>query len=172
MENEELVKEILSSSNLQPLFESASDFIKAYVEKLIVDLTLYVDNELSVGEISFVSIYTMSQELSQEITGVPSAYSAIDGEKEVLAKFAEKYSKLGIEQYDDLAREVILDFLNLHNGLFVVQLSKMNICELSLTVPKKNGLRHIKSPVTGKITVIPITFSFGTINFLLCELPV
>ena len=170
MDHKELMSEILNRSNYQTLSSELSDFIKEYVQKLILDLLTYVSSEITVGEIELVESYYTNKELSQEITGVPAAYSALDAEESVLIAFAKAYAKMDITEYDVLAKESLLDFLNLHNGLFVVQLSKLNICELSLSVPKQNGAFLMTSPATGKITVIPVTFPFGTIRFLLCEL--
>ena len=170
MDHNELMSDILNRSNYQTLSSELSDFIKEYIQKLILDLLTYVSEEISVGEIELVESYYTNKELSQEITGVPAAYSALDADEAVLIAFAKAYAKMDITEYDVLAKESLLDFLNLHNGLFVVQLSKLNICELSLSVPKQNGAFLMTSPATGKITVIPVTFSFGTIRFLLCEL--
>ncbi len=64
-----------------------------------------------------------------------------------------------------------MDFLNLHNGLFIVLLSKLNVCELSLNAPKNSQSISLTTEVNGKITIIPIKFSFGTVKFLLYELP-
>lgn len=150
--------------------QSISEFVRIYIQKLVSDIRQYVDSEITVGTVEQLSSYYIRQELSQEITGIPSAYSAIDGEPEVLTAFSEKYARLGITEYDELAKEAIVDFLNLHNGLFVVQLSKSNLCELSLSAPKQSDSFLLTSPVYGQITMIPITFSFGTVNFLLCEL--
>lgn len=169
MESEQLLENILNNSNISEL-DNASDFIIGYIKKLILDIILYVDSNLSLGTIELVDTYSLNHELSQEITGLPSAYSAIDGDEKVLATFAESYSHLGITEYDSLCKEALLDFLNLHNGLFVVYLSDNNICELSLSVPKQNGNKQIISPCHGKITVIPVNFSFGTATFLLLEL--
>ena len=86
-----------------------------------------------------------------------------------LVEFAERYSHLGIKTFDVLAREAILDFLNLHNGLFVVMLSKNNICELSLDAPRQNGNISLDLAQYKTITVIPIIFPYGTVKFFLCE---
>ena len=95
--------------------------------------------------------------------------TSIRGMRAALIAFASKYSKMELRDYDILTKESILDFLNLHNGLFVVRLSQLNICELSLAAPRQNGSFIMNSPATGNITVIPVTFSFGTVKFLLCE---
>lgn len=168
MDNKKLTANLLSTSNLSSM-NNMTSFVKTYIEKLIYNITTYVDAQITVGRIEQPSDYNGANELSQEITGIPSAFSGVDAPSETLTLFAEKYSHLGITQFDALAKEAILDFLNLHNGLFVVQLSKDNICELSLNVPKQNGNYTVDHAEYKSITVIPVMFSFGTINFLLCE---
>lgn len=168
MDNKKLAANYLTSSNLSSM-NSMTPFVKTYIEKLIYNILTYVDDQISVGKIIQPSDYNGTNELSQEITGIPSAYSVVDASAQILTSFAEKYSHLGITAFDVLAKEAILDFLNLHNGLFVVQLSQDNICELSLNVPKQNGNYTVDHAEYKSITVIPVMFSFGTINFLLCE---
>lgn len=163
------MNELLDETNFKEISKDSSDFVNAYIRKLILNLLSYVNDDFTIGDIELVNEYAAKRELSQEITGVPSAYSAIDSDEDALIHFADDYSKMGIKEYDALAKESILDFLNLHNGLFVVELSKLNICELMLSAPKQNGAFLMTSPVMGHITVIPVTFSYGTIKFLLCE---
>ena len=171
MSNDELVVNVLENSNYDEVSPSLTEFVRTYIEKLVSDISLYVDSSIVVENISTVDKYKASQELSQDITGIPSAYSAIDGEPAVLTQFAEQYSKLGIDSFDALAKEALLDFLHLHYGLFIVLLSKLNICELSLDPPKQNEYLDITTEVNGKITIIPVRFSFGVVKFLLYELP-
>ena len=171
MDNEEFVLDLLDKSNYNSISDEMTEFVKTYIKKLISDITLYVDSSIIVENIQTVSKYKASQELSQDITGVPSAYSAIDGDPNVLVIFAEKYAKLGIDTFDDLCKEALVDFLNLHNGLFIVLLSKLNLCELSLNAPVQTGSLNLTTEINGKITIIPIKFSFGTVKFLLYELP-
>ena len=171
MTNDDLVLSILDNSNYNEISGSMTEFVRTYVEKLVTDVSLYVDSSIVVENIETVDKYKAGQELSQDITGVHSAYSAIDGEPDVLVQFAEQYAKLGIDSFDILAKEALLDFLNLHNGLFIVLLSKLNLCELSLNAPKQNEYLNITTEVNGKITIIPIRFAFGTVKFLLYELP-
>lgn len=168
MDNKKLTDTLLAASNYSSI--NATEFVQAYIEKLVFDIVTYVDDSISVGRIEILDSYVGKNELSQEITGIPSAFSSVDGSSFALTSFAEKYSHLGITEFDVLAREAIVDFLNLHNGLFVVDLSRSNICELSLTAPKQSGNYSIDNATYKSITVIPVIFSFGTIKFLLCEL--
>ena len=166
MDNEKYVESLLAKSNY-PSFH-ATDFAKTYINKLVYNITMYVNTNITVGDIEYVHDYSIKNELSQEITGIPGAYSAIDGSEEALATFAEEYSKLGITDFGMLAKEALLDFLNLSNGLFVVLLSKLNICELSLNVPVQSNNKAL-GEAEDTIIIIPINFPYGTIRFILGE---
>ena len=171
MNSQELLDTILKNSNYESVKSSMNEFTREYIKKLLLDIILYVDANISLGDISFIDNYHLEHEVSQEIVGVPSAYSALDGNAKVLTAFAENYSKLGIAEFDSLCREALLDFLNLHNGLFVVDLSEQNVCELSLGVPKQSEDYQLSdsSNLEGKITLIPVTFSYGVITFVLLK---
>lgn len=168
MDNKKSCSKILEASNYMSL-PNMSDFVRTYIEKLVYNISMYVDSDFSLGSIEILSDFSGKCELSQAITGVPSAFSCVEGKEEVLMTFAEHYSHLGITSFDVLAREAILDFLNLHNGLFVVMLSKNNICELSLDAPKQNGNFSLDLAQYKSITVIPVMFQYGTVKFFLCE---
>lgn len=169
MDNKKSVSRILESSNYLSL-PGMSDFVRTYIEKLVYNINMYVEQDFSLGNVEILNDFSGKVELSQAITGVPSAYSCVEGREDALVQFAENYSHLGIKSFDVLAREAILDFLNLHNGLFVVMLSKNNICELSLDAPKQNGNFTVDLAQYKTITVIPVMFSYGTVKFFLCEL--
>lgn len=168
MDNKKQTTKVLSTSNY-PSLDTLSSFVRTYIEKLVYNVLTYVDSDITVGTINVINSYDAKFELSQDITGVPSAFSIVDGTETALASFAEQYSHLGINSFDLLAREAILDFLNLHNGLFVVELSKNNICELSLNAPKQNGHFALDKASYKSIIVIPIVFTYGEVRFLLCE---
>lgn len=169
MDNKKSCSKILETSNYSSL-TNMSDFVKTYIEKLVYNISMYVDSDFSLGSIEILNDFTGKCELSQAITGVPSAYSCVEGREDALVTFAEHYSHLGVKSFDMLAREAILDFLNLHNGLFVVMLSKNNICELSLDAPKQSGNFSLDLAQYKTITVIPVLFSYGTVKFFLCEM--
>ena len=168
MDNNKTCAKILEASNYAS-FTDMTDFVKTYIEQLVYNISMYVDADFSLGSIEILNDFSGRVELSQAITGVPSAYSCVDGREEALVEFAKRYSHLDIKTFDVLAREAILDFLNLHNGLFVVMLSKNNICELSLDAPKQSGNYSIDLAQYKSITVIPVIFTYGTVKFFLCE---
>ena len=148
-----------------------SRFISLYMDRLTENIKQHANENMRLVDVQYYDEYELDDELSQEITGVPAAYSAIAGAPEVLVQFAEDYARVGIDQYDDLCKEALLDFLNLINGLFIVYLSKNNISELSLNAPTKSHRVRLKAGKDGKIAAIPVEFSYGTVTFILVEPP-
>jgi len=170
MNCQEIIDNILNNTNFHRIISPTDDFTKLYIRKLLENIILYVDSNISLGDITLANSYQLEQEISQEIIGLQSAYSAMDGNVRVLTAFAESYSKLGIIDFDSLCKEALLDFMNLQNGLFIVELSQKQICELSLSVPKHSGLHKLNSTeIEGNITLIPINFKYGTITFVLLK---
>lgn len=166
---EEIIKKLLDNSNYKLIKSELSDFSEVYIKKLLENIILYVDSNISLGQMEFVDSCHLEHELSQEVVGVPSAYSAMDGNIKALTAFAESYSNLGIAEFDSLCKEALLDFMNLSNGLFVVELSQNKVCELSLSVPRQSESYSLSSDINGKIIKIPVNFSYGTITFILLK---
>ena len=73
-----------------------------------------------------------------------------------------------IGKYDEIINELAADFLNLHNGLFLVNLSETENIESTLTPPvsASNG-EPLKA--YSDTYVMPVDFNFGTVNFVLSE---
>lgn len=147
-----------------------SHFASIYIDRLTENIKEHANPDFTLLPVICYDAYELSQELTQEITGYPSAFSAINGDPQVLVRFAEDYARVGIEQYDDLCREALLDFLNLINGLFVVYLSHNDLYELSLSAPV-NGENNIslEADQNGNIYAIPVQFSYGVVTFVLAE---
>ena len=78
MDNNKLVSRILEASNFSSI-ANMSEFVKTYIEKLVHNISMYVDTDFSLGQIEIVSGFSGKVELSQAITGIPSAYSCVEG---------------------------------------------------------------------------------------------
>ncbi|MCR5789793.1 MAG: hypothetical protein K6G83_07885 [Lachnospiraceae bacterium] len=147
-----------------------SQFVSIYVERLTENIKQHANDQMKLLDINLYDSFELNEELAQEITGYPSAFSAISGDHDTLVHFAEDYARVGIDQYDDLCKEALLDFLNLINGLFAVYLSQNNIHEVSLNAPTRDekGL-VLDAEQIGKIYAIPIEFPYGIVTFVLAE---
>lgn len=136
-----------------------------FLAELVFTLASQVQEDISSSPINPVDSLPDECFISQCITGDYSAYTALYGDDDVLTAFASAYSKFEVD--DDIKNEILADFLNLNNGRFAVSLSDTLALECSLTVPifTPPGERQLLE----NTYVIPITFSFGTVNFVLSE---
>ena len=139
-----------------------------YLAELIFNLNRFVDENITSRPTEIVHDIPEGCHIAQGITGDYNALSAIYAEPEVLTIFAAKYSKIELDHYDEIINELAADFLNLHNGLFLVNLSETENIESTLTPPvsASNG-KPLKA--YSDTYVMPVDFKFGTVNFVLSE---
>ncbi len=139
-----------------------------YLSELIFNLNRFVDENITTRPAETVEKIPENCYISQGITGDYNALSALYAEPKVLTDFAASYSKMELDHYDDIIDELAADFLNLHNGLFLVNLSETENVESTLTPPVSNsGTGPLKS--FSDTYVLPVEFKFGTVNFVLSE---
>ena len=78
--------------------------------------------------------------------------------------FASRYAKMEFSELDEYVKASIDDFLNLHNGLFLVNMSNAFSMELSLTPPVTEEGSTISLP-DGSF-IIPVIYPFGTVHII------
>lgn len=69
------------------------------------------------------SEYMTNYCVTQKDEGLLSFNSGIDMSKSVAIAFASRYAKEEFHEFDEYVKASIEDFLNLHNGLFNVNMS-------------------------------------------------
>ncbi len=86
------------------------------------------------------------------------------GEKTAV-EFACRYAREIFPEFDEYVQAALEDFLNLHNGLFTVNLSNDYSVELQLTPP------GVETPelltFTSETYLLPIVYPFGTFHFII-----
>ncbi len=103
--------------------------------------------------------------VTQRISGPINCTSSLDMTEEIAIAFASRYAKMDFTEFDEYVEASLEDFLNLHNGLFSVNMSNMYSEELTLDPPVQE-----EGPVlelTDDSFVIPVIYPFGTIYLLL-----
>ena len=105
--------------NLDDQDQVLNDYLSLFAKNIIrfissqAWLTRCVNNETAVGDWSVV----------QQISGSPSLTTAIAGSQQSILKLASLFAKEEIKDMDELAQASVAEFLNLHNGLFLVNMS-------------------------------------------------
>ena len=169
MEDEESLIE--RRKNIQQLFEnffSSTDAALSekghmFIELLFNDFIRFIGSDytpLSVEEVTEASIACC---VKQEIHGDYAINTYISMDLDTAIAFATRYVHEQFHSYDEYVQASLEDFLNLQNGLFIVNVSNTSNTELTLGAPE-----HITvSPIqfSGRALHIPVLYTFGTIDF-------
>lgn len=99
--------------------------------------------------------------VSQALVGDTELVAGIYAPDEVFLELACRYSQESLEKIDDLAKDSILEFINVMNGLFAVELANRQI-EVDLDLPR---LAANSEPFGNQQLTVRIDMGFG--SFLL-----
>ena len=103
--------------------------------------------------------------VTQHIEGKVEITSTMDMDEQTAIGFASRYVSDTFHSFDEYVKASIEDFINLHNGLYIVNVSNESAMELHLTPPTvQTGNTILPLPVQSYL--IPLVFPFGTINFI------
>ena len=91
--------------------------------------------------------------------------TAFEANNAAFTGFASRFAAEEMTSDDDFTNATVSEFLNLHNGLFTVNMSNENETELELTpqVFEKDTIFTFE----GSAFCIPLVFPFGTVNFII-----
>lgn len=103
--------------------------------------------------------------VTQEMSGSSNFVASIDMSQDSAIDFASRYAKMDFVDFDEYVQASMEDFLNLHNGLFAVNMSNEYSVELDLAPPYVEQGSVLRLPPVSY--VIPVIFPFGTINLII-----
>lgn len=111
-------------SNKQELTEYLSLFSKNIIR--------FIDSQVYIEIAEITEDYSNEWIISQEIQGERPLYTAIAADEKVFLQIASKYAQEEIDSANSLAIASVGEFLNLHNGIYLVNMSDQGI-ELDMT---------------------------------------
>jgi len=137
--------------------------IREYVTLFYKNIVRFITSEVYISEsfkLTEENIYNFVFE--QEILGEKQIYTAYTGEENVLIQFSEIYSGEKIERFDEFSIDICKEFLNLHNGLFTVNMSNKGMTlNLKIQNFKENYLANC-----GNLYCIPFHTNLGNIDLI------
>lgn len=145
--------------------KKSSEYMVAYIRLLMNNLVRFVGDDfvpMDVTECSALAEESIS--VNQRITGEFAELTSIRTDEISLLQFVSRYASEDIPVWDDYAMAAAGDFLNLHNGLFLVNMSNVSKVELKLEAPEISTPECMDE---SSCVCIPVLFPFGTINFVL-----
>ena len=101
----------------------------------------------------------------QYIKGSSRIITAIEADGKALIEFASRFAKEQLTEIDEYSDSCVGEFINLHNGLYAVNMSNNSGVELKLQpqyIAEGFDASEAENPC-----IVPVCFSFGTVNFLI-----
>lgn len=158
-------------SKTDALISSLCDFSSTADEELYTEFVSLLFNNLVrfIGDdftplepVSVLNSSDNTYQTTQSITGPFTADTSIVADESALIAFASRYADEEFTELDEYVTASACDFINLHNGLFTVNVSNSKEIELKLTPPyTEKGVQDSDK----KLFVLPICYPFGTIFF-------
>ena len=142
---------------------AADEYNASYMRLLFNDLTRFIGDDFTPLCFNPCKEYPVNYCVSQTIHGDLSAKVYLDMPETTCISFASRYVNEEFTEFDEYVQASLEDFLNLQNGLFIVNVSNTSNTELTLGAPE-----HITvSPIqfSGRTLHIPVLYTFGTIDF-------
>ncbi|MBD8914845.1 MAG: chemotaxis protein CheX [Pseudobutyrivibrio sp.] len=136
-----------------------------YMELLFNNLVRFIGDDFTPLTPISCTEYPVNYCISQNIHGKTSCSSRIDMEQDVAIAFASRFAKMEFTAFDEYVQASIEDFINLHNGLFLVNMSNNHAIELSLDPPSVSDEETLA--LSPNSFVLPIIYPFGAIHFII-----
>lgn len=142
-----------------------SELGRMYLELLFNNYIRFVGEDFTPLSVEPCTEFPTDCCVLQEVLGDYALAAYISMDEATAVEFASRYVGDQFFEYDEYVKASLEDFLNLHNGLFIVNCSNDYSLELSISAPE-----HQTEPILyfeDNAYHIPIMYSFGTVHFIL-----
>lgn len=138
---------------------------RMYVELLFNNFVRFIGDDFTPISVEEVKEFPLECCVKQEITGKYALASYLCMDEPTAVAFASRYVEDVFTEYDAYVKASLEDFLNLHNGLFIVNVSNDSSMELTIDPPEQIELPVLElKHTTYHITIF---YTFGTVHFLM-----
>ncbi len=143
-----------------------NDMNVMYLELMFNSLIRFIGEDFSPLTPMIVDEYPITFGVSQGIFSERDYVTHIDCDRETAIAFASRYAKEDFNEFNEYVVAALEDFLNLHNGLFIVNVSNQMSKDISLSPP----LVSSEGVLTGanKCVDFPVAYPFGTVHLIIC----
>lgn len=144
---------------------SIPEFGKSYIKLLFNNLVRYIGDDFSSLPPSSSTEFATECCVSQIIEGSYIVNTYLNMDKDTAIAFAERYSGEVFMEYNEYVTAAVEDFLNLHNGLFIVNASNNNSNELCIAVLNQHTdtILSFDHPTY----LFPICYPFGIVYYIM-----
>ena len=139
------------------------NMLKDYLALFTRNIIRFIDTKATLSEVVKVDEYECKFTAKQDINGEINLSTFIEAEEDSFIKFASKYAEEELNCVDEMVEASIGEFLNLHNGIFLVNMSNTGI---DLEMTPQEVYSNIK---VNNVYKVSVDLSFGKINILIKE---
>ena len=135
-----------------------------YLELIFNSLIRFIGEDFTPLTPIEIDEYPITFGVTQTISAKYDYQTHIDMDRETAIAFASRYAKEEFTEFNEYVIAALEDFLNLHNGLFVVNVSNQFSESVTLQPPSvtEDGVLVAKN----KLIDMPIIYTFGTIHLM------
>ena len=133
-----------------------------YFSLFVRNLVRFIDAHILLEQARKVEVEAFDCLIYQEIEGRYKFFTGVAGPEPAMAEFASRFAKMAVSGMDEVARDSLGEFMNVHNGLFLSKLSNEWV-ELELLPPDYKPGGSLKS--VGVAYKIPFALPFGQFDF-------
>lgn len=158
-------------SKVEGLISSLVDFSKTshpalyeeFVSLLMNNLVRFIGDDFTPLQPEYSIKSTSFKSTMQCIKGEFDKETRIFADEPEFIQFACRYANEEITELNEYVEASGQDFINLHNGLFTVNVSNNQEIELTLTPP--TPLAELTPNEVSNCLILPFQFPFGTVRF-------
>ncbi|KHK00199.1 hypothetical protein [Desulfovibrio sp. TomC] len=133
-----------------------------YFALFVRNLVRFIDDHILLEAAGKVEFEAFDCLIYQEIEGRYKFFTGVAGSGAAMAEFASRFAKMTVSGMDEVAKDSLGEFMNVHNGLYLSKLSN-DWVELELLPPEYKERGSLKS--VGAAYKIPFALSFGQFDF-------
>lgn len=142
--------------------EPAKELLCEYVSLLFKNIIRFIGDDFTPLTPEKLPSVKLAFAAVQNTDGALSCITAIEGSEQAYINFGSRYAGERLTDADEMTDASNGEFLNLHNGLFCVNVSNFRGQEIKLS-PQE----YVRSgSIAQTVYRIPLVFPFGTVNFL------
>jgi CheY-specific phosphatase CheX len=141
-----------------------SDYSIMYLELLFNNLTRFIGEDFTPLTPIPCTEFPINYCVTQELHGKVNCVSRINMTEDVAVQFASRFVDEEFTAFDEYVQASLEDFLNLHNGLFSVNMSNEKSVELTLEPPIANEGEVLT--LAPSSFVLPVNYPFGVLQLI------
>ena len=163
VENSGIVQSIIEKFFLMAEMP-ANDLNIMYLELMFNSLIRFIGEDFSPLTPMIVDEYPITFGVSQAVIGDRDYITHIDCDRETAIAFASRYAKEDFSEFNEYVVAALEDFLNLHNGLYIVNVSNQQSKNIELAPPEITEEGVLMG--VNKCVAFPVAYPFGIVHLI------